>query len=116
MTDVDRAADALLDAIKRTEDYERYTALKRAVAENECESAILRRFLSAQNAVQLAAIAGQPAREEDAAAFEALSTLVYESDTLSDYLLARMRVQQLAAGALARVTKAVELDVDLPEC
>lgn len=116
MLNVEQATEALLQALRSTEEYTRYDELRQLVAQDEAESALLRRFISAQKAVQLSAIAGQPPREEDASAFESLSALVYQSDALSDYLLARMRVQQLVAGTLSAITREAGLDVELPEC
>lgn len=116
MPSVEQAAEALLEAIKGTEEYIGYDALRRLVAEDEGASALLRRFLSAQQAVQMSALAGREPREEDVAAFEGLSELLYQNDALSEYLLARMRVQQLVAGTMSRITAAVNLEVDIPEC
>ena len=63
----------------------------------------------------MAALAGSDPRDEDAAEFERLSTLLYQSEELTDFLLARMRVQRLVASTMERLTREVGLDIELPE-
>lgn len=109
------AADALLAAIRQTETYARYTAAREQVMADETNRALLRRFAQAQTALQMAALAGVEAGEEDASAFEKLSSLLYASPECSDYLLAQMSVQQLVGGVLEKVTQGAGLDISLPE-
>ena len=112
--DVKQATDALLHAMRQTEAYRRYTAVKESVMADEGSQALLRRFSAAQTALQMAALAGAEAKDEDTAAFEQLSALVYASPELTDYLLAQMKVQQLAASVMEEITRAVDIDIPLP--
>ena len=116
MTDVTQATEQLLEAMRQTDEYRRYAAAKQTVAADAEQSALLRRFLRAQTAVQMAALSGAEAREADVTAFEALSALVYASDELTEFLLAQMSVQQLVAKTMERVTREVGLEIELPEC
>ena len=50
----------------------------------------------------MAAAAGVEPRGEDEDEFERLSALLYESAEVSDYLLARMNAQRLAAAVMER--------------
>lgn len=113
--EVQQAANALLEAIRHTECYRRYAALKESGMADEGNRALLRRFTSAQTALQMAAIAGAEAKEEDTLAFEQLSALLYANPEITDYLLAQMQVQQLAASVMEMISKEVGLDVTLPE-
>ncbi|MBR3873941.1 MAG: YlbF family regulator [Clostridia bacterium] len=113
--EVTRAADALLDALKNTEAFRQYDALKETVLADEVNRRLLERFMRAQSALQLAAMAGSEPREEDAAEFEKLSTLLYESPEITDYLLAQMKVQQLVAHTMEKITREAGIQVDFPE-
>lgn len=112
---LDKAIDQLIDAFKETEDYRQYQELKQAVLADETSCALLRRFKSAQTALQLAAMAGREPSEEDTAAFEGLSSLLYANPDTADYLLAQMRLEQQVAQVMQRLTKAAGLDLSLPE-
>ena len=61
----------------------------------------------------MAALSGSEPREEDTRAFEQLSALLYESEEASEYLLAQMKVQQLVAQLLEKITREAGLDIPL---
>lgn len=113
--EVSRCADALLDALKRTDDFEQYARLKQSVMADEVSRRLLSRFQHAQSALQMAALAGSEPREEDTEAFERLSQLLYQSAEITDYLLAQMRVQQLVAATMERIAGDVGINVDIKE-
>ena len=60
-----------------------------------------------------AALSGSEPREEDTRAFEQLSALLYESEEASEYLLAQMKVQQLVAQMMEKITREAGLDIPL---
>lgn len=110
---VTRAAEELLRALRDTEDWRRYAALRKSVTEDEGTAALLRRFSSAQSALQMAALSGGEPREEDVRAFEQLSALLYENDEAAEYLLAQMKVQKQVAHVLEKITREAGLDIPL---
>jgi len=110
-----QAMQELTEALMQTDEYQRYTQLRESVLADAASSALLRRFQSAQTALQLAALSGREAAEEDAAAFEGLSGLLYANQETADYLLAEMQLQQLVAQLMQQLTQAAGLDVPLPE-
>ena len=110
-----QATDQLLDALRATEAFTRYAALKQSVMADDVNRRLLERFTRAQTALQMAAIAGSEPRAEDASDYERLSALLYQSEELTDYLLSQMRVQQLVASTMERLTREVGLDIELPE-
>ena len=114
-TAVTQATEQLLQAIRQTDTYIRYTALKENVLSDIVNKQLLERFMRAQSQLQLTALTGSQASEEDTANFERLSSLVYESEEMTEYLLAQMRVQQLVAKTMSTISHEVGLDVDLPE-
>ena len=112
---LDEAIAQLVDALKATGEYQQYQELRKLVQADEASLALLRRFQSAQTALQLAALAGKESSEEDAAAFEGLSGLLYANPDTADYLLAQMRMQQLVAQVMQKLTSAAGLEETLPE-
>lgn len=112
---LEEAITQLVEALKATEDYRQYQELRKTVLADEASRALLRRFQSAQTALQLAALAGREPSEEDASAFEGLSGLLYANPDTADYLLSQMRMQQLVAQVMQKLTTAAGLEETLPE-
>ena len=111
-----RAADELLSALHATESWKRYAALRESVMADEGTAALLRRLtpvFAVLTALQMAALSGSEPREEDTRAFEQLSALLYESEEASEYLLAQMKVQQLVAQLMEKITREAGLDIPL---
>ena len=113
--EVTRAAENLLNAIKSTPVFQEYDQLKTSVMADEVNRRLLDRFMRAQAALQMAAMAGHEPRQEDAAEFEKLSTLLYQSPEITDYLLAQMKVQQLVAQTLSLITAEAGISIDIKE-
>ena len=113
--EVARAADDLLEALRATETFQTYDALKKTVMADDVNRRLLDRFMRAQSSLQMAAMAGSDPREEDTAEFEKLSALLYQSPEVTDFLLAQMRVQQLVAQTLSRITGEAGINIDIRE-
>lgn len=109
------AIERLAEALQQTEDYRQYRFLRTAVEGNEASLALLRRYRSAQTALQLSALSGNEPSQEDVTAFEGLSSLLYADPDTADYLLAQMRMQQVVAEVIKRLTEAADLELTLPE-
>ena len=113
--EVTRAAENLLNAIKSTPVFQEYEELKASVMADEVNCRLLHRFMRAQASLQMAAMSGHEPHEEDAAEFEKLSTLLYQSPEITDYLLAQMKVQQLVAQTLSLITGEAGISIDIKE-
>lgn len=113
--EVSRAADQLLDALRNTDAFVQYDELRKTVLADEVNRRLLDRFARAQSALQLAAIAGHEPREEDAGEFERLSALLYDSPEITDYLLAQMKVQQLVAATMEKLTREAGIQIEIPQ-
>ena len=113
--EVVRAADELLNALRRTSAFQEYEQLKKSVMADEVNRRLLERFMRAQSALQMAAMAGSEPRQEDQAEFEKLSALLYQSPEVTDYLLAQMKVQQMVAQTLGRITDEAGISFDIKE-
>lgn len=113
--ELQQAADALLDAFRRTEAFQTYDTLQKSVMADEVNRRLLARFSRAQSALQMAAMAGSEPREEDTREFEKLSALLYENEEIADYLLAQMKVQQMVAELLDGITCEAGICVEMKE-
>ena len=113
--EVSRAADALLEALRGTNAFQEYETLKQSVMADEVNRRLLERFMRAQTALQMAAMAGSEPREEDTAEFEKLSALLYQNPEVTDFLLSQMKVQQLGAQTMSRITGEAGISIDIRE-
>ena len=113
--EVAKAADALLEALQQTDAFQTYETLKQTVMADDINRRLLERFMRVQSALQMAAVAGSEPREEDTAEFEKLSALLYQSPEVTDFLLAQMRVQQLVAQTMSRITSEAGISIDIRE-
>lgn len=111
--EVSNAAEALCEAIRSTAAFQEYRRLADSVLSDEANARLLDRYLSAQTSVQLAGMAGSKPSEEDLQEFEKLSALLFGMPEMSDYLLARLRVQQLVAQAMEKITCAADIRIDI---
>lgn len=108
------ATEQLAAAIRDSEEYRQYQALKDNVMTNEASRALLREYQRLQTKLQMAAVSGFDAAQEDVQRFQQLSSLLYMGGDTAQYLLAQMRVQQLTGEVFQSVAKAAGLDFELP--
>ena len=113
-TSVRAATDQLTQAIRESEEYRQYKTLKDAVMENETNRALLKEYQRTQTRLQMAAVAGHDADPGDVERFNKLTGLLYMNGDVAQYLVAQLRMQQLAGDVFQRVTRAAELDLELP--
>ncbi|HNW87277.1 MAG TPA: YlbF family regulator [Candidatus Limiplasma sp.] len=108
------ATEQLAQAIQTSEEYRQYSALKETVMANDANRALLKEYQRTQTRLQMAAVAGQPADDEDVQRFQKLSALLYMNGEIAQYLVAQLRVRQLAGEVFQRVAAVAELELDLP--
>lgn len=111
---VGEATDRLAEAIRQSDEYRQYAALKAAVMENETNRTLLKEYQRTQTRLQMAAAAGVNAEEEDVQRFNRMSSLLYMNADVAQYLVAQMRLTQMAGEVFQRVAKAAELELELP--
>ena len=111
---VREATEQLAAAIRKSEEYRQYKALKDAVMENETNRALLKEYQRTQTKLQMAAVSGAEASDDDVQRFQQLSSLLYMNNEVAQYLLAQLRVQQLTSSIFQSVAQAAELDFELP--
>ena len=108
------ATEQLFSAIRESDEYLRYKALKDTVMDNETNRALLKEYQRTQTRLQMAAVAGHDADADDVERFNKLSGLLYMNPDVAQYLMAQMRMQQLAGEVFQSVTRAAELELELP--
>ena len=113
-TSVNEATELLANAIRHTEEYQQYQALKDAVLANETNRALLKEYQRLQTKLQMAAVSGLESSSEDVQRFQQMTSLLYMNAETAQYLMAQMRVQQLTGEVFQRVTNAAGLELELP--
>ena len=111
---VREATERLAAAIRDSETYRQYKDLKETVMAEEANRALLKEYQRTQTRLQMAAAAGVNAEEEDVQRFNRMSSLLYMNADVAQYLVAQMRLTQMAGEVFQRVAKAAELELDLP--
>jgi cell fate (sporulation/competence/biofilm development) regulator YlbF (YheA/YmcA/DUF963 family) len=108
------ATEQLAAAIRECDEYRQYKTLRDAVTDNETNRALLKEYQRTQTRLQMAAMAGHDADASDVERFNKLSALLYMNNEVAQYLVTQMRLQQLTGEIFQRVTKAAELELELP--
>ncbi len=108
------ATEQLASAIRESDEYRQYKTLRDTVTENETNRALLKEYQRTQTRLQMAAAAGTDADAADVERFNKLSALLYMNNEIARYLMAQMRLQQLTGEVFQSVTKAAELELELP--
>ena len=108
------ATEQLTLAIRDSEEYCQYRALKETVMDSDTNKALLTEYQRTQTRLQMAAVSGHEADEDDVQRFQQLSALLYMNSDVAQYLVSHLRVRQLAGEVFQRVAAAAELELDLP--
>lgn len=108
------ATQQLADAIRQSEAYQQYKALKDSVMANETNRALLKEYQRTQTRLQMAAATGSEAAGDDVERFQKLSALLYMNGEMAQYLVAQMRLYKLAGEVFQQVSAAAEMDMEWP--
>ena len=108
------AAHVLAAAIRSSEEYQTYHALKKEVMQDETVAALIREYKKLQISLQMAAVSGQSTNGEDMQRFQGITTLLYAKPEVSQFLLSEMRLQQAMADIFRILTEAADIDLGIP--
>jgi cell fate (sporulation/competence/biofilm development) regulator YlbF (YheA/YmcA/DUF963 family) len=111
---IGEATAQLAAAIQQSDEYRAFSSLKASVMENETNRTLLKEYQRTQTRLQMAAAAGVNADEADVERFNRMSSLLYMNGDMAQYLMAQMRVMQMAGDVFQQVSKAAGLELDLP--
>lgn len=106
-------AHRLADDIRHSEEYETYHGLRDEVMGDATQSALIHEYKRLQMQLQVSAMNGGKADDTDMQRFSALSTLLFTKDSVRDYLLAEMRLQQALGDIFRILTEAADIDLGL---
>ena len=105
----------LAQDIRDSEEYRTYHELKDSVMAEETTAALIREYRKLQMTIQMAAMSGVSAGDEDMQRFSGISNLLFAKPEVSQFLLAEMRLQQMLADIFKIVTEAADVEMALPE-
>ena len=107
-------AHRLAQEIRNSEEYQTYHRLQDEVMGDETVAALIREYKKLQVRLQMAAVSGQQADNEDMQRFSGIGALLFGKPEVSQYLLAEMRLQQALADIFKIITDAADIDLQLP--
>ena len=104
----------LAQDIRDSEEYRTYHTLKESVMSDETTAALIREYRKLQMSIQMAAMSGNTAENEDMQRFSGISTLLFSKPEVSRFLLSEMQLQQALSDIFRIVTEAADLDITMP--
>ena len=104
----------LAQEIRDSEEYKTYHDLKESVMAEETTAALIREYRKLQMTIQMSAMSGNAANEEDMQRFSGISTLLFSKPEVSRFLLSEMQLQQALSDIFKIVTEAADLDIAMP--
>ena len=104
----------LAQDIRDSEEYKTYHELKESVMADETTAALVKEYRKLQMAIQMSAMSGNAASEEDMQRFSGISTLLFSKPEVSRFLLSEMQLQQALSDIFKIVTEAADLDIAMP--
>ena len=104
----------LAQDIRDSEEYKTYHELKESVMSDETTAALIREYRKLQMTIQMSAMSGNTANEEDMQRFSGISSLLFSKPEVSQFLLSEMRLQQALADIFRILTEAADVDMAVP--
>ena len=104
----------LAQDIRDSAEYKNYHELKESVMSDETTAALVKEYRKLQMSIQMTAMSGSTASQEDMQRFSGISTLLFSKPEVSQFLLSEMQLQQALADIFKIVTEAADLDINVP--
>ncbi len=104
----------LAQEIRDSEEYKTYHELKETVMAEETTAALIREYRKLQLTIQMSAMSGNTANQEDMQRFSGISTLLFSKPEVSQFLLSEMRLQQALADIFKILTEAADVEMAVP--
>ncbi len=104
----------LAQDIRESEEYKTYHELKDSVMGDETTAALIKEYRKLQMTIQMSAMSGNTANEEDMQRFSGISSLLFSKPEVSQFLLSEMRLQQALAAIFRILTEAADVDMAVP--
>lgn len=107
------SAHTLARAIRESEEVRECARLKEIAEADETNRTLLGEYKRLQVALQVQAMGGAQAGEDDMRRFQQISSLLYMNSDVQAYLLAEMRLQRMMADVFQIITEASGLNLDM---
>ena len=104
----------LAQEIRDSEEYKTYHDMKESVMADETTAALIGEYRKLQMTIQMSAMSGNTASEEDMQRFSGISTLLFSKPEVSRFLISEMRLQQALADIFRILTEAADVDMAVP--
>ena len=104
----------LAQDIRDSAEYKNYHELKESVMADETTAALVKEYRKLQMSIQMTAMSGSTASQEDMQRFSGINTLLFSKPEVRDFLLAEMQLQRALADILKIVTDAADIDMGIP--
>jgi cell fate (sporulation/competence/biofilm development) regulator YlbF (YheA/YmcA/DUF963 family) len=104
----------LAQEIRDSEEYKTYHDLKESVLAEETTAALIREYRKLQMTIQMSAMSGNAANEEDMQRFSGISSLLFSKPEVSQFQLSEMRLQQALEDIFRILTEAADVDMAVP--
>jgi cell fate (sporulation/competence/biofilm development) regulator YlbF (YheA/YmcA/DUF963 family) len=111
---IQSASDQLAEAIRQSDEYTAYKKFKDTVMADETNKALVYEYQRLQTKLQMAAVTGADSTPEDVQRFQQLSSLLMLNTDISQYMLAQIRMQQMLSEVFQTITRAAEIEINLP--
>ena len=108
------SAHSLARDIRESQEYRTYHELKETVMSDETTAALIREYRKLQMTIQMTAMSGKTAENEDMQRFSGISALLFSKPEVSQFLLSEMQLQQALSDIFRIVTEAADLDIAIP--
>ena len=105
----------LAQDIRDSEEYTTYHELKKTVMADETTAALIREYRKLQMTIQMSAMSGIAANEEEMQRFSGISNLLFAKPEVAQFLLSEMRLQQALADIFKIITEAADVEMPMPE-
>lgn len=108
------SAHQLARAIRESDEAREAASLREIAEADDTNRTLLAEYRRLQLALQVQAMGGAPAGEDDMQRFSQISSLLYMNSDVQAYLLAEMRLQRLMADVFKIISEASGMNMELP--
>ncbi len=105
-------ANKLAEEIRESEEFLSFKEAEKNAFANEYVAGLLKAFSVLQKSLQMQSLKGTEPDETDVKRFSRLSSLLYDTEEGSAYLLAQVRLQKMVGDVLQIITNASEINAE----
>ena len=111
---INEAEETLIDAIKVSDEYKEFIHQRENAFADPVSSALLKEYENLQTKLQMYALTGKEAAQNDIDRFTQLNGLMTLSPQTGAYLLSKVRMHKLLADVFSRLSEACQLPIEMP--